>query len=232
MSTERQLQVDSILADAKREAEEIRREAKRDADQQRRNATAAARRLVERLHALEWPLGELVADIRSELERVEGELENGGAVDSHATAIPAASESRRSVTADKQVPSVAEPARESATPGPTTESPVRKPAPPPSPKRAPAGTPPWFSPAAEPEEKKWGSMLQRLKAWRGAPRDTFITSPGHCAVCQRSFIAGSVEDLKASGWQTTDDVGLCPDCQQDDWQLPEGARLPFRRGGT
>ena len=30
--------------------------------------------------------------------------------------------------------------------------------------------------------------------------------------------------------QTGGEVGLCPDCQADGWQLPEGATLPFRRG--
>jgi len=55
---------------------------------------------------------------------------------------------------------------------------------------------------------------------------------GHCAVCQTAFMAGSEEELRLSDWNVNGDVGLCPDCQADRWQLPEGARLPFRRGGA
>ncbi len=67
---------------------------------------------------------------------------------------------------------------------------------------------------------------------RRGKQKIFITEAGACAVCQRTFAAGSQEELDASGWRVSGDVGLCPECQADGWQLPEGARLPFRRGGS
>lgn len=44
-------------------------------------------------------------------------------------------------------------------------------------------------------------------------------------------MAGSAENLLLSGWKVSEDMGVCPECQADGWQLPDGARLPFRRGG-
>jgi hypothetical protein len=84
--------------------------------------------------------------------------------------------------------------------------------------------------AKGPKEKKprrW-SLRRKPSITKGA----FITTEGHCAVCQKTFMAGSQEAFDASGWRANGDVGLCPDCQADSWQLPEGARLPFRRGGV
>jgi len=37
------------------------------------------------------------------------------------------------------------------------------------------------------------------------------------------------QQLDASGWQVSDDVGICPDCQTDGWHLPEGSPLPVRQ---
>jgi hypothetical protein len=76
------------------------------------------------------------------------------------------------------------------------------------------------------DEKK--SFIGRLRP--GRKQRVFITTQGHCAVCQRAFMAGTEENLRLSGWRVSGDVGLCPDCQADGWQLPDGARLPFRRG--
>ena len=81
----------------------------------------------------------------------------------------------------------------------------------------------------EPEKTK-GRFRFRLKGDRG--KGTFVTSQGHCAVCQKTFMAGSEENLRLSGWKVSGDVGACPKCQADGWQLPDGARLPFRRGGS
>ena len=66
---------------------------------------------------------------------------------------------------------------------------------------------------------------------RRSEERSFVSIQGYCAVCQRAFMAGSEENLEQSGWRVTGDVGLCPECQSEGWQLPEGARLPFRRGG-
>lgn len=72
-----------------------------------------------------------------------------------------------------------------------------------------------------------GRFLGRLRRGGGP----FITEEGQCAVCQRSFKAGSAEELEQSGWSVNGDVGLCPDCAAKGWQLPEGSLRPFRRGG-
>jgi hypothetical protein len=79
-------------------------------------------------------------------------------------------------------------------------------------------------PAEEAAPRRRGFLRRRGK------QKIFITEAGACAVCQRTFAAGSQEALDASGWRVSGDVGLCPECQADGWQLPEGARLPFRRG--
>jgi hypothetical protein len=87
------------------------------------------------------------------------------------------------------------------------------------------------TPPAEEEEKKGllGGLFGRRK---GKAKGTFITTQGYCVVCHRAFMAGSEESLALSGWSVTGDVGLCPDCQAEGWQLPEGGHLPFRRGGS
>lgn len=79
-----------------------------------------------------------------------------------------------------------------------------------------------------PEEKR--GLLSRLRP--GGSKRVFIDTPGHCAVCQKSFQADSEAELAASGWRVSGDIGLCPEDQADGWQLPEGAKLPFRRGGN
>jgi outer membrane biosynthesis protein TonB len=87
---------------------------------------------------------------------------------------------------------------------------------------------PYSNGAAETSDKKRG-LLGRLKRRKSA---LFITTPGQCAVCYRSYAAGSEEALEASGWKVSGELGLCPQCQEDGWQLPEGARLPYRRAAT
>ncbi len=83
-------------------------------------------------------------------------------------------------------------------------------------------------PAHEPRKPK-RKLLSRFKGSAG--KGAFITSEARCAVCQRAFMAGSEEALELSGWRVNGDVGLCPACQSGSWQLPEGARLPFRNVG-
>jgi hypothetical protein len=79
---------------------------------------------------------------------------------------------------------------------------------------------------AEPAEGASGKRGLRGLLRRKRP---FITTPGDCAVCHRSVVAGSEQALAASGWVVRGDLGICPQCQSDGWQLPEGARLPHRR---
>jgi hypothetical protein len=46
-----------------------------------------------------------------------------------------------------------------------------------------------------------------------------------CAVCGRAPRPGE-EALQA--WHRTGKLSLCPQCQDDGWQLPAGARVPYR----
>lgn len=62
--------------------------------------------------------------------------------------------------------------------------------------------------------------------WRAR---AFRDEPGCCAVCQRELQVDDEAELKASGWIVSGDSGVCPPCQEDGWQLPEGAAIPFRR---
>jgi cell division septum initiation protein DivIVA len=65
-------QVRSIIEAAETNAEEIRRNAERDAAVIRREAAEAANRILERLGSVEGPLGELVAGLRREADRLTG----------------------------------------------------------------------------------------------------------------------------------------------------------------
>jgi vacuolar-type H+-ATPase subunit H len=314
--------------DAEHRREEIRREAQREAEEKRHAAVTSAQMLLERIAALERPLAELVLSIRSEMERVSGELESGNHVDAHASALPAELHSSQGAGAQPSAP--APPAgdpkaadREEATRGddgsnvrlgwtseatpngpvaPEAESgppeskapdveleraaeqadeapaspevefslvlehddagaveaesvtePETEDAPAPeldtavattddpdvelsdAPKEADEGHPeiPVTVPsetAAESEGKSRRS--RRARRSKRERKGTFITKEGHCAVCQRTFMAGSLLNLEASHWKVNGEVGLCPDCQSEGWQLPDGARLPFRRGGS
>jgi hypothetical protein len=63
----------------------------------------------------------------------------------------------------------------------------------------------------------------------GKRRKPFLEEPGRCAICGNSLKVDSDEEIEASGWQVSDDVGVCPDCQTDGWHLPEGSPLPVRQ---
>lgn len=258
-------EINSIVDVVQRQADEIRRSAEDDARATRHEAMESAQRVLERINALEQPLGELVQTLRVEMDRVGRELEGPVAVE--ATAIPAPPESPAEATPLSGGASVAEvvaaPERQ-APPEPQQQptsdpEPVREKESPFEDEKdeaasqhepAPAateqsghedGTLTEDAPADQPQpilhsptdlepEKKSGRFRFRLKGTRG--KGTFITSQGHCAVCQKTFMAGTEENLRLSGWKVSEDVGACPECQADGWQLPDGARLPFRRGGS
>jgi vacuolar-type H+-ATPase subunit E/Vma4 len=63
-------QVRSIIEAAESRAEEIRRSAERDAEEMRKEAVAAAHRILDRLDAIESPLGELVTSLRREADNL------------------------------------------------------------------------------------------------------------------------------------------------------------------
>ncbi len=72
-------QVRSIIEAAETNAQEIRRDAEREADAIRHQASDAANRVIERLEAIEGPLGDLVARLRREADSLTAELDRGGA---------------------------------------------------------------------------------------------------------------------------------------------------------
>lgn len=84
------------------------------------------------------------------------------------------------------------------------------------------------TPSSGGKAKRW---LTSRFGGDGETKGVFISSQGHCAVCQKTFMAGSREALDLSGWRVNGDVGLCPECQSNGWQLPQDATLPYRRGG-
>jgi hypothetical protein len=229
--------VDEITKDAQRHADEIEKKAEQDAEDARREALESGRRVFERINALERPLGELVRTLRHEMDRVTAELGEGRYVE-----LPG-----EAVTEERAEPK--------ARPTPEPE-----PAPPPEPESADAGWeeapdtsadgsaemkstadtdesdavqlgPQETAVSAVPESESAVTKPRRGLLRRRKSRP-FIGSPGECAVCQRSYQAADENELEASGWSISDDVGLCPNCQADGWQLPEGARLPFRRGAS
>jgi colicin import membrane protein len=234
-----------MLEAAEARAREISEAAEQDAARAKEDARAAASNLLSQIDALERPMSELVTALRREQDGLSGELrELGPSVDLSSDAIaeesPQAIEARtaeaerqrqREEEAERQRWEEEERRREeearaeaerqraeAVSDDVMAEEPQAEDAAQPLDEQAVA--------EAEPERSRPG-LFRRMRRGRGMP---FISEPGECAVCQRTFQAGSEEELAASGWLVNDDVGVCPDCQREGWQLPEGARLPFRRG--
>jgi vacuolar-type H+-ATPase subunit E/Vma4 len=61
-------QVRSIIDAAEKRAAEIRRNAERDAETMRKDAVEAAHHILDRLDAIEGPLGEMVTSLRREAD--------------------------------------------------------------------------------------------------------------------------------------------------------------------
>jgi len=257
-------QIRSMVESAETRATEIRQAAEQEADASRAAAHAATARILERIDALERPLGELVASLRREMDRLSTEVEGRGPSaelpfeagsvapvedvaareddsdelrrreeederrrreeEEERLRLIAAEESRRKEEERAGAQETVVPPDATGEPGtPDTpegegQEPLDREAPIPD-------TPPPAEEAQAPPPRR--GLMGRLGRRRGK---IFITEPGACAVCQRTLVAGSQEALENSGWLINGEVGLCPDCQADGWQLPEGARLPFRRG--
>lgn len=228
--------IDSIVASAELRADEIRQAGQRDkqagerdAERVRREAFDSASRVFDRIQALERPLGELVHTLRVEMDRVGHELE-GGAYEEK----PAISAEANSGSLPVEEPAVEEVEEvhdaeevhdvEEVHEAEEVEE-AEAPAEPAQPKMVIPGPP------GEPQQKEKKPKRRMFRRKGSTAKGAFITTQGHCAVCQRTFMAGSEEAFKLSGWLANGEVGLCPDCQAESWQLPDGARLPFRRGG-
>jgi len=240
---------DTLLEKAEQEAETIRRDALQDAEDIRREAVTAAERLMGRIQALEFPLGQLVADLRDETQRVTREIQSKPYHDSHATTLPPgadrSSEQARSdeqgdhwddvdgasepddtepgLPAEEEQGRSAEPVVEAAV----VEEPARNEGERPADNSFHAADSAYGNTT---DKGKKGKFLRRRRSKR--PEGAFISVEGNCAICRRTLKVGSEDELARSGWKVSEDVGLCPECQADGWQLPEGARLPFRRGGS
>jgi chromosome segregation protein len=72
----------------------------------------------------------------------------------------------------------------------------------------------------------------RLPGRRRGKRGPFISKPGSCSVCSTTLQVGSSEELAASGWTIHGATGLCADCKEAGWELPDAGHLPYRRPGT
>ena len=200
---------------------EALKQAERQAEETRHDALESARRVLERVDARDGPLAQLALTLRDEVDRVSAgsppEPEDADREPVRVPGGPTASTPHDEHRHERSSPSTEHP--------PSTGQ------------RATAGDPATLTP--EPAAERRGifrglegrDLLRRLNPWSDGARGVFITTQGNCAVCQRSLMAGSEENLRNSGWQVSGDVGLCPDCQNERWQLPEGARLPFRPGG-
>src|SRR3954471_17927147 len=68
-------QVQSIIQAAESNAADIRRDAERDAHLTRRQGPEAASRVLERLDAIEQPLGDLVSALRREADGIASDLD-------------------------------------------------------------------------------------------------------------------------------------------------------------
>jgi vacuolar-type H+-ATPase subunit H len=250
--------VDQIAADAERRAQEIREKGELEAEATRREALESGRRVFERINALERPLGELVRSLRDEMDRVTAELGERRYSELPSPSIAAEPEPEPAPASTVE-PEPAARAMEPTRIEPEERIPEPQPTPEPEPEpalepevpaaggngaaelteediahevaeRAPARPAPTVSSPVRAEPAV--GRLRRRSLRRRPRSQPFVDSAGECAVCQRSFKAGSEAELAASGWAVSGEVGLCPSCQEDGWQLPEGARLPFRRGAS
>jgi hypothetical protein len=232
---------DSIVANAERQATEIRREAGREAELARREALDSANRVLRCIDALERPLGELVVTLRGEVERLSRELDSPSEPDAEPDAValtgtPTGTDTQEPDTPPEPPPTVPPTPYETVPPY-AYDAPERQDADDSSHEHrsdpeAPPGAPMDGPSAGSPGTEKGGRRLFGRLRGAGGDKGIFVSELGHCAVCQKPFMAGSKENLRLSGWRVAGEVGVCPDCQGEGWQLPDGARRPFRRAGT
>jgi hypothetical protein len=246
-------QIRAMLDAAESRAREIRRSAEKEARERREAAAREASALFKQLEAIERPLDALASSVRGELDSLSTEFRRhwtGDDVVMHA--VPDASETQTAGPADAEPEqelhheepdapvdeNVEEHVEEAPPAAPEAEEVVEVPDEEqvhehdeifdePVDSTAEVDDVPYSNGASAPDKKR--GLLGRLKRRKSA---LFISTPGQCAVCYRSFAAGSEEALEASGWKISGELGLCPQCQEDGWQLPEGARLPYRRAAT
>jgi hypothetical protein len=242
-----------MLGAADSRAREIRAAAEKDARMLRQEAAREAGVLFEKLEALEDPLDALVSSVRGELDSLSTEFRRHWPADDVVIqAVPDEPDEQPGAAGGSAQPQAvgAEPEPEPQAPEPQAPEPQAPEPQAPEPQAPePEAVEPEPEPAepepetvaadAEPEPEAVSAGTSSTNGKRGKlgwlkrrKSTLFVTTPGQCAVCYRSFAAGSQEALDASGWKVSGELGLCPQCQEDGWQLPEGARLPYRRAST
>lgn len=235
-----------MLDAAEARGQEIREEAARDAERVRREATISAARVWDGIAALERPLGQLVTGLRAELDTAHSRLgyqapvdsdialakepmvsapDEGDEPDDDLREATAASDGAADTATEDEISADetpdAETTRDEETP-PGEEGPADEPADP-----AREDTP--ETGLAEDHDDLPSKRGLRSRLLRRRDR-AFIQVAGHCAVCERSLEAGTPENLAASGWTVSGEIGLCPVCQSEGWRLPKESGLPHRRG--
>ena len=100
--------------------------------------------------------------------------------------------------------------------------------------KPPSAEPPRVQPSTEPPQpladKSPTAPISEPGRLKRRKR-VFETRGRTCAVCRRTE-AASPGALKAGGWALGAEIDLCPDCQEEGWQLPKGGSLPFRRSSA
>jgi hypothetical protein len=233
--------IEELVSSAERRAGEIHQHAEANAEAVHGQTIESARRVFERLNALEHPLAELATTLKDEKQRFARELDAGPS----ARELPAGAVIEQPSAADEDTHTEHHPTPETED-EPTPETDGEHPAPqgeplwvPPYPADGapPAGDstdgsetattdePDRESPAVATASPPTTKPRRRLFKKRDRPR-AFIDAPGECAVCERPFQAESEQQLEASGWRVSDDVGVCPQCQDKGWQLREVGQEP------
>lgn len=91
----------------------------------------------------------------------------------------------------------------------------------PTPERPGNGQPPS---APDEARAKESSGVRFRRSWRWRRRSSLP-----CAVCHRQRPALSDAELTESGWALSKSGALCAPCQEQGWQFPADATVPFRR---
>jgi hypothetical protein len=194
-------QVRRAIESAERSAEDLRRQALDRASADRESVHRLAALVIDRIDDVEANVGKLLQTLRDEVARTADE------VDHTEVARKAQPESHHG---GRDAPEAAD-----SPPVQPTVADARA---------APAASPPVQS--AVPDAPTPPATPQPPAAARRARRGLFGRRLlPECAVCGRAPRPGE-EALQA--WHRTGKLSLCPQCQDEGWQLPAGARVPYR----
>jgi hypothetical protein len=194
-------QVRRAIESAERSAEDLRRHALDRASADRESVHRMAALVVDRIDDVEATVGELLQTLRDEVARTADEVDRTEV----ANKLPPEPDDRRRVAPEAAATPPVQPAGADARAAPAASPPAQSTVP-----NAP-------TPPAAPEPQAKARQARRgLFGRRGLPE---------CAVCGRAPRPG---DEALQSWHRTGKLSLCPQCQDDGWQLPAGARVPHR----